>query len=335
MRMVRILADALSARISSIPTIVGEQRGVVLLSLSLMLFFGCNSLASRFLARAVEQAGEPIRPVERIVASPIRASVGLSVLWAGHATVVIQIHDKVIITDPVFTRTVGLLAKRSVAPGLDPSSLTRLDAILISHIHFDHFSYGSLDLLPRSARLFVPSGGIEYTPEFGFAETRPAKSWQPFEMDGLRITPVPVRHFGGRYGFDAGWNSEPTWTGYVIEYKGTTVFFGGDTGYDPVIFKEIGKRFHIDVALIPIAPVEPRDFMRNAHTDPAEALQLFDDLGARLMIPIHYATFFQGLEPTPAHAQHLLEHLLDQRGLHEWVKILGIGEQLIIKEEER
>ncbi|MBF8297145.1 MAG: uncharacterized protein HW389_3690, partial [Bacteroidetes bacterium] len=114
---------------------------VVFFSFSIIMISGCNSLASRFMARAIEQAGEPIRPVEQIVASPIRASVGLSILWAGHATVLIQIHDKVIITDPVFTRTVGILAKRSVAPGLDPSSLTRLDAILISHIHFDHFSY--------------------------------------------------------------------------------------------------------------------------------------------------------------------------------------------------
>ena len=331
-RILRILADALSARMLSVPIIVGEQRGVVLLSLSLILFSGCSSLASRFMARTVEQAGEPIRPVERVVASPIRPSVGLSILWAGHATVLIQIQDKVIITDPVFTRTVGLLAKRSVAPGLYPSSLTRLDAILISHIHFDHFSYGSLDQLPRSATLFVPSGGIEYTPEFGFAETRSAKSWQAFEMNGLRITPVPVKHFGGRYGFDAGWNSEPTWTGYVIEYKGTTVFFAGDTGYDPAIFREIGKRFRIDVALIPIAPIEPRDFMSPVHTDPKEALQIFEDVGATLMIPIHHDTFFQGLEPEVSYAKSIMQKLIQERGLQDRVKLLGIGDQFIVKD---
>lgn len=353
MRILQILADGLSLIVSSLfvsvslpcerkPTTIQRSNRLLLLSLSrlLVLFFsfsiiiisGCNSLASRFMARAVEQAGEPIRPVERIVASPIRASVGLSVLWAGHATVVIQIHDKVIITDPVFTRTVGLLTKRSVAPGLDPASLTRLDAILISHIHFDHFSYGSLDQLPKSARVFVPPGGMEYTPEFGFAETRPAKSWQPFEMDGLRITPVPVQHFGGRYGFDAGWNSEPTWTGYVIEYKGTTVFFAGDTGYNPELFKEIGRRFNIDVALIPIAPVEPREFMSRVHVDPKEAIQILEDVGAKLMIPIHHHTFFQGLEPTPTYAKTLLQKLIEEHGLQNRVKIVEIGEQIILKE---
>ncbi|MCX6132874.1 MAG: MBL fold metallo-hydrolase [Ignavibacteriales bacterium] len=264
--------------------------------------------------------------------SPVRNSVGLSVLWVGHATVLIQIHDKVIITDPVFTNTIGLLAKRSIDPGIDSKSIPRLNAIVISHIHMDHFSYSSLDLLPKTARLFVPSGGISYTPEFGFRETVPLKPWQVFEDDGLRITAVAEKHFGGRYGFDAGWNEDPTWTGYVIEYKGTTVFFAGDTGFDPELFKEIGRRFHVDVALVPIAPVEPREFMSRVHVDPKEALQVFEDVGAKLMIPIHHDTFFQGLEPTAAYAKNLLEKLIAERGLRDRVKILEIGEQVILKE---
>jgi L-ascorbate metabolism protein UlaG (beta-lactamase superfamily) len=250
----------------------------------------------------------------------------------GHATVLIQIHDKVLITDPVFTNTIGLLAKRSVGPGIDANSIPRLHAILISHIHMDHFNYSSLGLLPRTARLFVPSGGIEYTPEFGFRETLPVRPWQVFEEDGLRITAVPVQHFGGRYGFDAGWNSEPTWTGYVIEYQGTTVFFAGDTGYNPEFFKEIGRRFHIDVALLPIAPVEPRQFMSRVHVDPKEAIQIFEDVGAKLMIPIHHDTFFQGLEPTPSYAKAILQKLMEEHGLQNRVKILEIGEQIILKE---
>jgi N-acyl-phosphatidylethanolamine-hydrolysing phospholipase D len=298
----------------------------------LLAWCGCNPLASRFTSRAIDQLGEPTQPVVHKIATPIRADLGLSVLWVGHATVLIQIHDKVLITDPVFTNTVGLLAKRSIDPGIDPGSISPLDAILISHIHMDHFSYSSLGLLPRSARLFVSSGGIEYTPEFGFRETLPVKPWQVFEKDGLRITAVPVQHFGGRYGFDAGWNGEPTWTGYVIEYKGITVFFAGDTGYNPQLFKEIGHRFHVDVALIPIAPVEPREFMSRVHADPKEALQIFEDVGAALMIPIHHDTFFQGLEPAPSYAKTILQKLIEERGLQDRVRILNIGEQLIVKE---
>lgn len=284
------------------------------------------------MSRAIDQLSVATQPVVHKIVAPIRANVGLSVLWVGHATVLIQIHDKVLITDPVFTNTVGLLAKRSIDPGIDAISISRLDAILISHIHMDHFNYSSLDLLPRTARLFVPSGGIAYTPEFGFAETLPAQPWQAYEEDGLRVTAVPVQHFGGRYGFDAGWTAEPTWTGYVIEYKGITVFFAGDTGYNHELFKEIGRRFHVDVALIPIAPVEPREFMSRVHADPKEAIQIFEDVGAKLMIPIHHDTFFQGLEPTPFYAKTILQKLIEERGLQNRAKILEIGEQIILKE---
>jgi N-acyl-phosphatidylethanolamine-hydrolysing phospholipase D len=297
------------------------------------LFTSCSALVGRFTARAVDQLSEPIQPVAHKNADPLRSDVRLSVLWVGHATVLIQIHDKVILTDPVFTKTVGLLAKRSVEPGLDPETITHLNAILISHLHFDHFSYSSLDMLPRKTMLIIPPGGAEYTPEFGFTSTREAVTWETIEIDGLNVTPVPVRHFGGRYGFDVLWGPPRPWTGYVIEYKGTTVFFSGDTGYDPEFFKEIGRRFHIDVALLPIAPVEPRDFMKRVHTDPAEALQAFEDLGAAIMIPIHHDTFFQGLEPEVSYAKKLLQGLIETRGLQDRVKLLSVGEQLVLNQE--
>jgi N-acyl-phosphatidylethanolamine-hydrolysing phospholipase D len=318
-----------------VTTIRSSARLVLFISSALAFFgffIGCSPLVSRFTARAVDQLTEPIRPVSQKVAVPLRSDVGLSILWVGHATVLIQMHDKIIITDPVFTKTVGLLAKRSVEPGVDPAAITHLNAILISHLHFDHFSYSSLDMLPKQATLIVPPGGAEYTPDFGFASTHEARTWETIEEDGLRITPVPVQHFGGRYGFDVLWGPARPWTGYVIEYKGTTVFFSGDTGYNLEFFKEIGQRFHIDVALLPIAPVEPREFMKRVHTDPAEALQAFEDLGAKVMIPIHHDTFFQGLEPEVGYAKKLMKALIEERRLQDRVQLLAIGEQIVLKQ---
>ena len=302
-----------------------------LLSVVFLAFLGCNSMVSRFASRALNQFDEKIRPVSNKITTPIRTEGGVSILWVGHATVLIQIDDKVIITDPVFTNTVGMLGKRSVEPGLDPSSINRLDFVLISHLHFDHFSYGSLDMLPMQARLVVPPGGAEYTPAFGFTEILESKTWQAIEQDGLRITPVPVQHFGGRYGFDVLWGPERPYTGYIIEYKGTTIFFAGDTGYNPELFKEIGRRYRIDVALLPIAPIEPRDFMRRIHTDPADALQVFEDVGAKIMIPMHYDTFFQGLEPEVGSARTMMLQIIEERNLQERVKMLNIGEQIVLK----
>jgi L-ascorbate metabolism protein UlaG (beta-lactamase superfamily) len=146
----------------------------------------------------------------------------------------------------------------------------------------------------------------------------------------VRITAVPVRHFNGRYGFDAAWLNNDTFTGYVIEYNGKTVFFAGDTGYDPEKFKEIGKRFIIDAALIPIAPLEPREFMKRVHADPEDALQIFSDVKAAFLIPIHHRTFVQGLDSSLMTAQNQLKQLVTDRHLENRVFILNVGEQRIL-----
>lgn len=295
-----------------------------------LILTGCNPIAGRFAARMLERADDPIEPVKHRVAQPIRSDVGLSVLWVGHATVLIQIHDKVFITDPVFTRTVGMFSKRTAELGLDPSSITKLDYTLISHIHLDHLSYGSLTLLPKGGQLLIPFGAAAYTPEFGFAVTREMKPWEVLEENGVRITAVPVKHFSGRYGFDVSWYPGRGYTGYVFQYKGVTIFFGGDTAYDPQLFKEIGRRFQIDLALLPIAPIEPRSFMRRVHADPSDAVQIFEDLGATIMIPVHYKTFIQGLELDPLYGQKLLEKIAEERGYQDRIKLLDIGEQRIL-----
>jgi L-ascorbate metabolism protein UlaG (beta-lactamase superfamily) len=290
---------------------------------------GCNSFLTRFIAKSFEKL--PVSPdtVAAKIEHPVFPQVGLSVLWVGHATCLIQIGNKVLLTDPIFTNTAGMISKRRIESGILPSSIDRLDYILISHIHFDHLSYGSLSLLPKTATMLLPPGGGEYTPEFGFSEYREMNAWTTFEADGVRITAVPVKHFDGRYGFDVAWLDHHTCTGYVIEYQEKTVFFAGDTGYDPEMFKEIGRKFAIDIALIPIAPIEPRDFMKRVHTDPKEALQIFEDVGAKFMIPIHHRTFVQGLDSSLTFAQDQLKRLVSERYIEDRVMILGIGEQRI------
>jgi len=108
------------------------------------------------------------------------------------------------------------------------------------------------------------------------------------------------------------------------------VFFGGDTGYHPELFKEIGRRFRIDLAILPIGPIEPRDFMERYHVDPAQALQVFQDLGARLMLPMHHRTLVQGFDPSPTYAIEQLLALADTAGITERILFLDIGEQEIL-----
>jgi L-ascorbate metabolism protein UlaG (beta-lactamase superfamily) len=222
---------------------------------------------------------------------PVKPDARLAVLWVGHATALVQIDDKVILTDPVFTSSVGQLSQRLVAPGVYPDDLPPIDAVLISHVHYDHLSLGSLSKIESKIRaLLMPRGGTAYLTDFGFPAYELA-TWQTWSRGGLRVTAAPVQHPGGRYGIDATWMTESA-TAYVVEYHGMKVYFGGDTAYDQARFVETGQRFPgIDVALLPIAPIEPRDIMRHFHMDPAEALQSLFDLGAARMVPIHYDTF--------------------------------------------
>jgi L-ascorbate metabolism protein UlaG (beta-lactamase superfamily) len=297
---------------------------------SSLIITGCSSFFTRFITKSLENLPSSPDTVAAKIAHPILQNVRLSILWVGHATCLIQIEDKIFLTDPIFTETAGMISKRRIEPGILPSSIDKLDYILISHIHFDHLSYGSLSMLPKSAVMLMPTGSAEYTPEFGFSDYREMNQWATFEADGVRITAVPVKHFSGRYGFDGAWLNLNTYTGYVIEYKGKTVFFAGDTGYDPEKFKEIGRKFSIDVALIPIAPIEPHDFMGRVHANPEEALKIFDDVHAKVMIPIHHRTFVQGLDSSLTTAQNQLKQLVTKRHLENRVFIFNIGEQRIL-----
>ena len=270
------------------------------------------------------------RDVPNKITKPVRKDARLAALWVGHATVLLQMDDKIILTDPVFTSSVGQLSARLVEPGIDVRNLPAIDAVLISHLHFDHLSLGSLDVIEgKTKRLFAPRGALVYIPNYAFA-CRELGRWERWESaDGLVITAVPVQHNGWRYGIDSHW-METGFTGYVVSYHGMNVYFGGDTAYVRANFMATRERFpSLDLALLPIAPIEPRDFMKAMHVDPHEAVQAFLDLGARRMVPIHYDTFVNSLDDV-GDARRVLEEVMKERGVGEdRITILNIGEQRV------
>lgn len=267
-----------------------------LVALVALAFFATGCRMANVIPRTFGALVSSPDKVPNKITAPVRKDARLAVLWVGHATALVQIDDKIILTDPVFTSSVGQLSKRLVEPGIDAEHLPPIDAVVISHLHFDHLSLGSLSMLERKIRmLLMPTGGVNYLTDFSFPVIELTR-WQPWERDGLKITAVPVEHVGFRYGLDDAWMKE-SFTGYVIEYHGIKVYFGGDTAYDQKNFVETGQRFKdIDLALIPIAPIEPRTFMRSYHIDPQEAVQAFFDLGAMRMVPIHYDTFVNSVD---------------------------------------
>ena len=146
-------------------------------------------------------AFKEIKEVPYKIRQPIKDDVMLSALWVGHATVLLQIRDKVIITDPIFSNRINIV-KRKVEPGLYPSDIPRIDAIIISHPHLDHLDFKSLRELESIAYLFLPNGAKAYLPKLNIGKIIELSKWEYFEIDGLKITAVPIKHFGGRYGID-------------------------------------------------------------------------------------------------------------------------------------
>jgi N-acyl-phosphatidylethanolamine-hydrolysing phospholipase D len=294
-----------------------------------ILSSGCSGYIQRMVTQSLGRIGEPIPDPPHMITTPLIPSANLAVGWVGHATVLIQIHDKLILTDPLFTNTIGMLVKRFVKPGLDPAILPEVDVTLISHMHFDHLSFGSLEELPKNGILVVANGLDRYTPEFGFRETVMLEPWESVDDDSIRITAVPAQHFNGRYGFDRAWLGQTGYSGYIIEYKSIVVFFAGDTGYNPELFKEIGKRFKIDLALIPIAP-GGRGLGSYVHVSPMGAVKIFQDVGAKYLVPIHFGTMAYGGPPDPAERLEALREAAQQEGVADRVIVLQVGEQRVL-----
>ncbi len=296
------------------------------LSLGLLALSGCAP--GTMIAHNAPYFFRSPRPVEDRITQPVRKDARLAVLWIGHASALIQMDDKLILADPVFTEIVLQLQRRMVEPGLWPKDLPKVDATIISHLHPDHLSLGSLEMIEKKVGvLVVPEEGTVAVPRFSF-DTLELPTWRTMDVGGLHITAVPVRHTGFRGLVDRGWLTKG-FTGYVLEYHGLTVYFGGDSAYAKQQFLETRARFpHIDLALLAIAPKNPRSLMEDKHMDPEEALEAFGDLGAKWMVPIHHSTFLQSVDGPTAEPEELAR-LSHERGLDERVRILRVGEQRV------
>jgi N-acyl-phosphatidylethanolamine-hydrolysing phospholipase D len=305
------------------------MRRMTSLSTPLLATFLTCCFVGRALQRNLAAPGEP-QKIEHKIHDPRRADARLAVLWIGHSTALVQMDDAYVLTDPVFTRTVGQLSPRLVEPGLDPGDLPPLAAVVVSHMHFDHLSYDSLDMIEHKTKVvLLPPGVLASLPRYAF-ESRELDRWESFEAGGLRVTAVPVHHVGGRWGIDQAWRTR-AFTGYVFEYHGLSVYFGGDTAFAPDDFRATRERFpDIALALLPICPTEPRDFMRRTHMDSLEALDAFELLGAKQMVPVHFDTFINS-DDRPGDCPRLLRNHMRERGLGEnRVAILAIGEQRVL-----
>jgi N-acyl-phosphatidylethanolamine-hydrolysing phospholipase D len=226
-----------------------------------------------------------------------------SVTWIGHATTLVQLGGINILTDPIFSERASPLSflgpKRHVAPGIAIADLPHIDAVLVSHNHYDHLDETSVRALAAQAGgppLFVVPLGIKaWLAELGIEHAVELDWWQSVRIGAVEVVFTPAQHWSGRSLTD---RMATLWGSYAIFAPDFQVWFAGDTAYSKD-FADIHQHFAarqgdgrgFDLALIPIGAYEPRWFMRPQHVDPTEAVQIHRDLVAAHSIGIHWGTF--------------------------------------------
>ena len=263
--------------------------------------------------------------------------------WVGHSTFLIQMGGLNFLTDPHFGGYCAPVeAKeylRQSPPGLRIDQLPRIDAVLISHDHYDHLDRQSLKALAaynRSAYdedlpIICPTGLARLLKKWGLPSITEL-SWGDTLDFGDRskstITALPAQHGSGRGLFD---HNKTLWCGYLLDSGKNRVAFLGDTGYAP-FFSWIGERYPgIDLALIPIGAYRPNWFMKSIHLHPNEALQVHKDLKAKQSVAMHWGTFLMGDEPVSEPRVFLLRALVTAKLPKSALRTLGFGETISVQ----
>lgn len=214
--------------------------------------------------------------------------------WFGHSAVLLQIGGKNIMIDPMFGPT------PAPHPWLGPSrysveipwqieQLPQLDAIVLSHDHYDHLDYGSiLKLKDKTKRFFVPLGVDLHLKSWDIDSSliSVADWWDEFKFYDMQLICAPARHFSGR-GFSD--RNKTLWASWIVSYGDTSIYFSGDGGYGPH-FKEIGTKYGpFQFAMLECGQYDKR--WDNIHMMPEETAQAAKDLNAQWMMPIHWGAF--------------------------------------------
>jgi len=263
---------------------------------------------------------------ERILAMP----QGDFIMWVGHATFLIRLNGEYWLTDPIFSER-AVVVKRRTPPGITAEDLKEVApnlSVIITHNHYDHLDAGSIEDLPENTKMFVPLGLKEYVQDLGKNDVTEMDWWQEiYCRNGITLVCLPMQHWSRRFGQGS---RETLWSSYLLITPKVTIYLGGDTGYF-IGYKEIGKRYpKIDYALLPTTAYHPRWFMHYTHMNVDEAIEAFNDLNARYMIPQQWGTFHLGDEPPGYSILDLRKKIADRRLDASRFKILDIGEILPI-----
>lgn len=246
------------------------------------------------------------------VRPPVSQAQGVSYVWLGQSTCLIQMHGVTILTDPVFgdqPLASVLSPRRMRAMPCTIEQVRHVDVILVSHNHYDHLDLSIVQVVPADVRWIVPTGvgallaahGVrrDYITELGWWD----EVQEPCCVDAasrrvcrrLDVAAVPASHWSARTLWDT---NRSLWNSYVVRCvahdapRAVSLFFCGDSGYSPALFGAIGRMYGpFDVAAIPIGSYEPRWHLSLQHMDPHGAVRVARDIGSRRAFGMHWGTW--------------------------------------------
>ncbi|ERM81699.1 hypothetical protein P872_19575 [Rhodonellum psychrophilum GCM71 = DSM 17998] len=249
-------------------------------------------------------------------------------IWLGHATYLMQINGKVLLTDPVLIDNLFLKRESKLPISLD--NLPALDYILLSHSHRDHCDEKTLEYLSEI------NPGVTFLTGLGMKDViiswtkgqmiQEAGWYQQFDIPGLdfEITYVPSRHWSRRGLFD---ENVSLWGGFYLKTNQQSIYLMGDSGSGPH-FKDISTALgEPDYCLMGVGAYKPEWFMNQAHISPLDAIDAFNEMGGRYFIPMHFGTFDLSDEPRMEPLDVLIEHESKLEG--ELLRVV-LGKNLLV-----
>ncbi len=236
-----------------------------------------------------------------------RAAAGQrSVTWVGHSTVLLQLGELNVLTDPMWSERASpfdwIGPRRLMTPGLPFGALPPIDVVLLSHNHYDHLDEATVRRLAKqspAAHWLCPLGLAPLLRAFGVTVVTERDWWQRVDTARFSAACTPAQHFSARGLRD---RNRTLWCGWTIEADGARVFFAGDTALHPE-FASIGAQLGpFDLVMLPIGAYEPRWFMQVVHANPEDAIAAYralidDGGGAPPCLALHWGTFRLTDEP--------------------------------------